>query len=308
MSPEASADFGRQLVLPSEELAPLPVVISASRRTELVGLRPKWLAEALRRFPKRYNREIHSVVLWTKDPTNIYEHKELREELSKHNLLVHFTLTGLGGTRIEPTVPDPEVLMRRLPALLEFLGDTRRLRWRFDPIVTLEKEDGTHWSSSVLFEPIAPEIAKLGIDNCYFSFCNIYKQKFEKRKLGEAGIKLVIPNLREQIEVVEKMKQVAKPLGISLYSCVQPQLEKNPGITPAKCIDADLLIELHPQHLATDTRPDATQQKFRPACYCTTSRDIGGYFPCGHGCVYCYAEAAVPITEKLTQKPMPWDL
>lgn len=304
---EVPRNIGRQFLLPEEEFFPLPVVVSASRRTELVGLKPDWLVRALRRFSERYKKEIHSVVLWTKDPTNMIEHFRLREELSKYNLLVNFTLTGLGGTRIEPTVPEPEVLLKRMPRFLEYLQDPRRLRWRFDPIVTLEKEDGNHWSSSVLFEPLAGEMAKLGVDNCYFSFTQMYPRKFANRRLEEVGIRMVTPAPLEQLEVIERMKKVAQPLGITLYSCAQPLLENVSGVTPAKCIDADLLVELHPEKKSTDMRRDATQPNYRPSCYCTQSYDLGAYLPCGHGCVYCYAEAAVPSTQKLLQKQMPWE-
>ncbi len=296
-----------QLALLNHDFAPLPAVVSASRRTELVGLKPGWLVNALERFPARYKRDIHSVVLWTKDATNIYEHRGLKQELSKHNLLVEYTITGLGGTRIEPTVPEPEVLLKRLPTLLDFLGDARRLRWRFDPIVTLRQENGEIWSSLSYFEALAVEMAKLGIDNCYFSFLQIYTNKFERRQLKEADINLVIPTRRQQLEVLTKMRSIAEPLGIKLYSCTQPQLEGVEGVTAAACIDADLLTELHPQRLQVNPNQDKTMARLRPGCYCTQSIDIGAYLPCGHGCVYCYAEAAVPKTEKLTQKPMPWE-
>lgn len=297
----------RQLPLPSPDFAPNPVVVSASRRTELVGLKPGWLVNALQGFTPRFKRDFHSVVLWTKDFRNIYENPALREELSKYNLMVHGTITGLGGSRIEPTVPETEKLINALPDLLDFLGDTKRFRWRFDPIVTLEKEDGSHWSSVEYFESLAEEMAKLGIDNCYFSFCQIYPRKFRNRNLNEAEIKMVVPPLSQQREVVERMKQIAIPLGITLYSCTQPQLEGIEGITPASCIDSDLLVDLHPQHLPLEPVQDLTMTRLRPGCYCTQSRDIGAYLPCGHGCVYCYAKAAVPSPEKLLQRPMPWE-
>ncbi len=296
----------RQLALPNQDFTPLPAAVSASRRTELVGLKPGWLVNALERFSVRYKRDIHSVVLWTKDATNIYEHRELRQELSKHNLLVEYTITGLGGTRIEPTVPESEVLLKRLPALLDFLGYPKRLRWRFDPIVTLRQENGDQWSSAIYFEELAKTMAYFGVDNCYFSFLQIYQDKFNRRSIKEAGIDILIPNHSQQLEVLRDMRRIAEPLGIKLYSCTQPQLEGVEGITPAACIDTDLLTELHPQKLSVNPNQDKTMARLRPGCYCTQSIDIGTYLPCGHGCVYCYAEAAVPKPEKLIQKPMPW--
>lgn len=307
MNIEGVVNHPRQLFLPDVNFQPLPVVVSASRRTELVGLKPGWLVNALQRFPARFKRDIHSVVLWTKDPRNVYKNEALRAELSKYNLLVHCTITGLGGTRIEPTVPRADELIRELPKLLDFLGNPKRFRWRFDPIVTLEKEDGSMWSSVAYSENLAQQMAELGIDNCYFSFCQIYSRKFTNRSLKEAGITFITPSLREQRDIVGKMKEIAKPLGITLYPCTQPQLEGVSGTTPASCIDAALLTQLHPKRLPASSKQDPTMVRLRPGCYCTESIDIGAYLPCGHGCVYCYAEAAVPKPDKLFQKPMPWE-
>lgn len=302
-----SSEIPRQLSFPELSLPPALAVVSASRRTELVGLKPEWLVHALQRFPVHFKKEVHSVVLWTKDPKNVYENEALKTELAKYNLLIHCTVTGLGGTRIEPTVPDPDKLINELPGLLDFLGNPQRLRWRFDPIVTLEKADGNLWSSDSYFADLAQKMASLGIDNCYFSFCQIYQRKFTNRKLNQAGINFITPSLQEQKEIIEKMKEIAKPLKITLYSCTQPQLTGIPGIIPASYIDAALLTDLHPQKLPALSRLDSTMTRLRPGCFCTESIDIGAYISCGHGCVYCYAEAALPDLNTLLQKLLPWE-
>ncbi len=305
--PEKNSDIGKQLSLPGEGFAPLPMVVSASRRTEVVALRPQWLIQALERFPHRFKKDIHSVVLWTKDPTNIVEHPGLRQTLSKYNLLVHFTITGLGGTRVEPTVPQLDVLLGRLPRLVEFLGDPRRLRWRFDPIVTLRKENNSLWSSTEYFENLAEKMVNVGVNNCYFSFCRIYQRKFTLRKLEAAGIHVVEPDLKTRLETVEKMKKITQPLRLILYHCDEPLLANVSGVEAARCIDARLLTELHLLHFPADSNQDKTMAQFRQACYCTESRGIGGYLPCSYGCAYCYAEAAVPSPDKLKLKPLPWE-
>ena len=46
---------------------------------------------------------IHTVVLWTKDPTNLLRHPALRRALSGvGQVFIHWTVTGLGGTFLEP--------------------------------------------------------------------------------------------------------------------------------------------------------------------------------------------------------------
>ncbi|RKY61047.1 MAG: hypothetical protein DRP95_03410, partial [Candidatus Latescibacterota bacterium] len=57
------------------------LVLSASRRTDLVAFYPEVLLGALRRYtPER----VHTVVLWTKDPRNLFRNRKLREALSTY--------------------------------------------------------------------------------------------------------------------------------------------------------------------------------------------------------------------------------
>lgn len=52
---------------------------------------------------------------------------------------VHLTVTGLGGTLVEPRVARPEVVLAQIPSLIEFLGDPRRLRVRPDPLLMFRR-------------------------------------------------------------------------------------------------------------------------------------------------------------------------
>ena len=75
----------------------LPVVISASRRTDLVGCYPDYLIEKLKSYPLE---KVHTIVIWTKNPCNMILHQALREVLSQYaQVYVHLTITGLGGER-----------------------------------------------------------------------------------------------------------------------------------------------------------------------------------------------------------------
>ena len=52
----------------------------------------------------------HTLVLWTKNPTNLIEHEKLRECCVRYPLYVHFTITGIGDTHLEPNVPPWEAM------------------------------------------------------------------------------------------------------------------------------------------------------------------------------------------------------
>lgn len=68
-----------------------------------------------------------------------------------------------------------------------------------------------------------------------------------------------------------------------IISCSSPLLENIPSIKKNACIDADMLEGLFGK--CTKAK-DAGQ---RESCGCAKSTDIGGYFPCTHKCIYCYA-------------------
>ncbi len=104
----------------------MKTVVSASRRTDLVAFYPRWLAEALERGsvevlgPRGRMRTIdlrpesvHTVVLWSKDFSNLIEDRHgLRRALDRFDqLYALFTITGLGGSPVEPGRPPPERLL-----------------------------------------------------------------------------------------------------------------------------------------------------------------------------------------------------
>lgn len=86
----------------------------------------------------------------------------------------------------------------------------------------------------------------------------------------------------EKERVVADLATLAARRGIRLSLCGQPDLLR-PGITEARCIDADRLSRLAGRPLP------AAAKAHRPTCACYASRDIGSYDSCPHGCAYCYA-------------------
>ena len=52
------------------------------------------------------------------------------------NPIVNLTITGLGGSALEPGVPTTRDMLRDLPALAAAFHDQSfRIRWRFDPLL-----------------------------------------------------------------------------------------------------------------------------------------------------------------------------
>src|SRR5574340_775148 len=112
-------------------------ILSASRRTELVAHFPDLLAQRLEEAgPDR----VHSVVVWTKDPSNLLTHARLRAALARvGQVFVQWTVTGLGGTFLEPHVPAPSAQLALLDDIVSYVGDPRRIHWRYDPLLSVRR-------------------------------------------------------------------------------------------------------------------------------------------------------------------------
>jgi DNA repair photolyase len=255
----------------------LPVVISASRRTDLVGCYPEYLIEKLRAYPPE---NVHTIVIWTKNPGNMTRHQALREALSQYaQVYVQLTITGLGGSPLEPGIPPWERVEEMIPELMQLVKGPKRISWRFDPIIAAENCSGLI-ENLPLFPGMAEKIRRQGITTCRTSWASPYKKVI--RRMQKKGLALRTCSPEEQAAQAQGLEEIAGSLGIKIYYCSMQGFERS------RCIDGALLSMLHPQSLPCSTKKARGQ---RAACGCTESIDIGWYsLKCAHGCIYCYAE------------------
>lgn len=268
-----------------------PLIISASRRTDLPGFHPRTCAELIRsKISRLRTRTLYGVVFWTKHLKPFLKdaplHHLVADELD--NPIVNLTVTGLGNTRIEPNTPSVDDALSQLPRLIQsFKGEPWRIRWRFDPIIK-------NFSSLNMFDRLAKGFSDLGIHSCTLSFPSYKSLKGDlTAQFRNAGIPRW--QLDEKKRFLLEMAHIATKYNITLFSCAQPEnttLCKQ--VQPAQCIDRKLLEQGHPQHLPLGLPKDYSQRKH---CNCVKSEDIGDYdaHPCHGGCVYCYSKAGGPL-------------
>ncbi len=252
------------------------IVLSASRRTDMVGWYPEVLIERLRNFP---SEEVHSIVIWTKNPKKMVEEGTLRKVLKEYRqVVIHFTITGMGGGMFEPKIPHWKEAVQMIDRLLELVGDPQRIYWRFDPILEVEG-NGRHFSNFDYFEFLAGPIASFGVKSCRVSWVSPYK-KVQNRLAGK-GWSLVKRSIQERKAQANLLAEIARHYGMSLYFCSME------GFPISACIDGEALNRMHPEGLSCSKERAKGQ---RPLCGCTASLDLGWYsLKCGHGCLYCYA-------------------
>ena len=275
-------------------------VISASRRTDIPMHYADWLAQAIRQgwvdVPQPYNgrirrvsllpADVHTMVLWSKDFRPLLRDQAgLRQALARYDqVFCHLTITGLGGTALEPNIALWSEVIEQLPELIQLAGDPRRVSVRYDPIVHWYEGTEIH-SNLALAEPILRRVSAAGISAVRISFATLYG-KVRQRK----GWQWYDPAPEQRLEITHGLVDLARSLELTLFSCSQNDLGPA-GAAPSRCIDGELLAMLHPLRLPAATGKDPGQ---RPECGCTPSIDIGSYLmSCPNGCRYCYANPRI---------------
>jgi len=275
------------------------IIISASRRTDLPGWHADRLAERLREVLARRGPDgIYGVVFWTRFPAALLT-SPLREVLEGDlsNVAVNLTLTGLGGTRLEPRGPDAGDVVTALPELIDLIGGPERLRWRFDPLIPT---DDLHDR----FEDLAGRFAALGVDTCTFAFPSARSLRGNLvARYRDLGVPQW-PDEPSRRGWVARMAALATPLGIRLLCCSQPEvLGYHPAVRQAQCIPGDVLAGGFPPGTPGPTGKDPSQRRH---CACPPSQDLGDYRTdaCRTGCLYCYSTLGGPDAGET----LPWFL
>jgi len=247
----------------------------------MVGGYPDLLAEILsRRCPPE---QVHTLVLWTKNAMNLFHHPELSRRIAEYSqIFIHYTVTGMGGSFIEPHVPDLESAMAMLPDLVELVGSPRRIRFRFDPIVHFVLPDGARFSNLTYFERLAPRISEPGVTEVSISWMSAYPKVLDR--LRRHHIEVLSPSEQMKADEAGYLERVAHQHGLTIHWCCVN------GYPVSRCIDGNLFNELHPLGWKCSSDRAGGQ---REHCGCTKSWDIGWYHACKHGCVYCYANPKV---------------
>ena len=265
-------------------------VISASRRIEMLGFFSSRLIELLEQ--KCTPERVHSIVLWSKHPTNLVSHPGLQKVLSEYDqVFLHFTVSGMGKTYLEPRIPSMDESLALLPDLIKAVGDPQRIRIRFDPIVHLRLPDGTVYTNLEHFTRVAEVASRANVRDVVISWMEVYPKV--QRRMKKFGVEVLPVDADLWQRESDWIFREAERLGIKVFGCCVK------GLSTSRCIDGELLTVLHPNLLGA---PLAKAKGQRERCGCTESWDIGWYNPCPGGCLYCYGQ---PMEQSTLDGPKP---
>lgn len=285
------------------------IVISASRTKDLIRCNPNLLSDVLDgAVDARYSwssktmlnlgREtIHTLVLWTKDPSNLMSGALRRsiEDLQALGTLIdlQLTVTGFGGTPVELGCPSSEKMLGILEKLvLEELIDPELVTLRIDPLLSFV-EPGSYVISNSDFHFVGDLIESFAhlVDRVTTSFVDSSYRSVGMR-CSALGLELLQEPKRDKERIIQKITEMCKIRDLSFHVCG--------GGGWTGCINAMLYNEIakkkgYPRGKAEERLHNELGRQ-REGCSCTHSRDIGftqGFQNCfskGIGCAYCYSQ------------------
>lgn len=299
-----------------------PVIISASRATDIAGFFGDWFIDKWQKgycvWVNPFNgkplkislKKARAVVFWSKYPQNFFKHLDFIKE----NIPIFYFQYSLNDydKSIEQNVPNLARRIKCFKELSENIGRDRII-WRFDPLILTDSIDTQNLLEKIEF--IGDEI-KNHTEKLVFSFLDVYKKTaLNMRKMGIAYKEWDVKSMDDFAERLSTLN-AKNGWNFALSTCTEKiDLDKY-GISHNKCIDDELILKLLKDKIAkqgdlitSDDREllrylgyerDITGEfskvgKFikdkgqRSECGCIQSKDIGSYNTCVFGCAYCYA-------------------
>ncbi|MDR2756744.1 MAG: DUF1848 domain-containing protein [Planctomycetaceae bacterium] len=283
-----------------------PVIVSASRATDIPAFHIDWLFRRLRegfcvwRNPFNQKQQyvgfqnLRAVVFWTKNPEPFL----LRiDEFERWELTYYFqfTLNDYEAERFEPNLPSLEQRIETFRKLSCCIGK-ERIIWRFDPILLADGLSVDHIFERICF--IGDRLAGY-TEKLVFSFVDITNYPKVHRRLKRISLHPRELVMSEMSRIANRIAKQTRRWKIQPATCCENSDFSRYGIVPNRCVDPELLRRLAPNdHVLTAflarTSKDKGQRKY---CGCIVSKDIGQYGTCPHYCIYCYANRSCPIVE-----------
>lgn len=301
-----------------QEPAIAPLVISASRATDIPAFHAKWFMNRVRAgyclWENAFNirqqqyvsfEKCKVFVFWSKNPQALLPWLSEIEDRG-YQYYFQYTLNDHELEGLESRIPQ---LGRRI-ATFQKLSDRigkERIIWRYDPIIL----GGSLTIDSVLerIQRVAEQLSPF-TEKLVFSFLDLYKKT--ENNLKKIDHRYRPPTLEEARQLAAGIVQINSnlPTPLKLATCAENIDLLSLGIGHNKCIDPDLLRRLCPTNpeiekmysnsldqeqasllsCAQSTNIYAVKdQGQRTPCGCAPSKDIGRYNTCMHLCAYCYA-------------------
>ena len=252
-----TTDFGRK------EEASAPVIISASRSTDIPAFYAKWffnrLAKGYCAWYNPFNQQkmyisferCKVIVFWTKNPAPIIPYLP---ELDKRGIHYYFqvTLNDYIKEGFEPNVPSVEKRVETFKTLSNLIGKEKVI-WRFDPLII---------TPNIGPRELLTRIWNVGnklkgyTDKLVFSFVDVKAYRKVQNNLvketmlfTEENVENAEANHAQRIEIVEGLQKIRNAWhqegwDVEMATCAEDIDLEQYGIEHNRCIDGELMKRL----------------------------------------------------------------
>ena len=290
-----------------------PVIISASRATDIPAFFSKWFHNRLMagyiRWTNPFNanqiqyvsfQKTRVIVFWSKNPKPLIRY--LPEiEARGINYYFQFTLNDYEQEGLEPKVAPLAQRVETFKNLVERLGK-KRVIWRYDPLMLTDT-----LTIDVLLDRIARVASLLQgyTERLVISFADIGSYKKVQNNLAREKVRYREFTPELMTELARRLSVLNREWGLKIATCAEGIDLAQFGIEHNRCIDDNLMIEIFREDqalmdflgytsdlFADPSQPYLKDKGQRKECGCIFSKDIGIYDTCHHLCTYCYANAS----------------
>jgi hypothetical protein len=282
-----------------------PVIVSASRRTDIPAFHSEWFFDQLRagsvKWVNPFNgtpqyvsfAKTRAMVFWTKNAKPILP---FLPELDRRGLgfYFQFTLNDYEAEGLEPGVPPLGERIETFGELSRRIG-REKVVWRCDPLLLADE---------LTLERLVERVVRIG-DRLHPFTCKLviafadierYVKVRRRLRMYGRGCRELTPD--QMCEFAERLSDATSGWHVQIATCAEAIDLSQYGIGQNKCIDDTLLERLFPHdaELKVFLGPRETRRRLkdkgqRKECCCVISKDIGSYDTCPHACRYCYANA-----------------
>ena len=228
-----------------------PVVVSASRATDIPAFYADWFFERLRRGYSVWRNPFNGVpsyisyqntrfiVFWSKNPRPLLEHLSYLKERNI-GCYIQFTLNDYEKEGLEKGVPPLSQRIDTFKKLVDNLGKGKVI-WRFDPMILTDKISIDDLLGKVRY--IGDEL-KGYTEKLVFSYADIASYRKVKTNLEKNGVNYIEWNVSQMNEFASRLSNmnIEREWNYTLATCGEKIDIEQYGIEHNRCIDDDLMI------------------------------------------------------------------
>lgn len=214
-------------------------------------------------------KEGFPAILITKDPGKLWQILDKEFPNQPPNIIVHGTITGWGGTKMEPNVPGITPSLLALQSLIQMLKNPDRVVLRIDPIILTAEGVLRAWEVKR-----NAEVMNL-THRMIISFADMYPHV--KKRFSRNGLQIPHDSFHAPLELRNKMWKAMSDGIFSPNICGEPDM---PCIGCVSKWDCEIL----------GVEPMANLNPQRKGCECCGNKKqlLTDRMRCFHNCQYCY--------------------